>query len=566
MTAANGPAWANTADTAATDRRATPWAWAAALLVLAVGAWLRLDQLLDQTLIDDEWHAVHQLIRSRPGQFMLSLGREDYSIPLTALDWLQLQTIGLTEIGMRLPMLLAGLASLALLPWALAGSGAARLDGRTRLVFALLLAVSTLLVGYSRMARPYALTLLLTLSAFALLARASAGPRLRWRPAAAYAVLAGLSVWLHAVTAPFVVAPLLALGLASLRGQGLPRRDWLALAALTGALMALAVLPPLVADIAAMAGKSGKDLPRWSTLRGVWYVWLGTSSTAVVLTSLALAALGAGAVWRSGPVARWTLLGLGLTAATVLLVRPAWVFNPLTFGRYLLPALPLLLLAVAAGVVRVADWGAQALGAGPPTSPLRQALPLALGALLALATGWASPLPQLVRHPNSYRLSYYWQFDFRPRHNPVVPAFDSVPLSPFWAGLAARPAGSLTVAVAPYRFESTAWLGPIWERASHQRVVPAFLSGSCVPWLYGEVPPDPRFQFRNGVHVAQPRAALARQVDYVAFARHTQVLDADGRWRLVPECERWLRQHLGAPDVEDARLLVWRLADGKEPR
>jgi len=540
----------------AVDRRTAAWAWAFALLVLALGAWLRLDQLLDQTLVDDEWHAVHQLIRSTPSRFMLSLGLADYSIPLAALDWLQLQTIGLTEIGMRLPMLLAGLASLLVLPWALAGAGAQRLDVRTRLVFMLLLAVSTLLVGYSRMARPYALTLLLTLTAFALLARASAGPRWRWAPAAGYALLAGLAAWLHAVTAPFVVAPLLALTVQSLRGRGLPRREWpmlLALAALTGALVALAVLPPLLADAAAMAGKSGKDLPRWSTLRGVWYLWLGTSSTAVVLVSLALALLGAGAVWRSGPVARWTLLGLGLTAATVLLVRPAWVFNPLTFGRYLLPALPLLLLAVAAGVVRVADWGAVRS---------RWFLPLALGALLALGTWWASPQPQLVRHPNSHTLHYYWQFDYRPRHNPVVPVFDAAPLAPFWAGLATRPAGSLTVAVAPFRFESTAWLGPMWERASHQRVVPGFLSGGCVPWLYGEVPPDAHWRLRNGVHLLQPRAVLARQVDYVAFQRHTQVLDAGEHWRLVPECEAWLRGHLGAPDVEDAGLLVWRLKQG----
>ncbi|MFT3820578.1 MAG: hypothetical protein QM750_23675 [Rubrivivax sp.] len=557
MTAVPGPARPPVITT--TDRRTTPWAWGAALLVLAVGAWLRLDQLLDQTLVDDEWHAVHQLIRSRPGQFMLSLGRDDYSIPLTALDWLQLQTVGLTEIGMRLPLLLAGLASLIVLPWALAGSGAQRLDRRTQLVFALLLAVSTLMVGYSRMARPYALTLLLTLTAFALLARAGAGPRLRWGPAAGYAGLAALSVWLHAVTAPFVVAPLLALGWAGLRGRGLRQRDWLALAALAGALIALAVLPPLLADTAAMAGKSGKDWPRWSTLRGVWYVWLGSSSTAVVLISLALAAVGAGAVWRSGPVARWTLLGLGLTVLTVLLVRPAWVFNPLTFGRYLLPALPLLLLAVAAGVVRVADEAAGRLQGAGAAPALRWILALGLGATLAAATWWHSPQPQLVRHPNSHTLHYYYQFDFRPRHNPVVPLFDAAPLSPFWAGLATQPAGSLTVAAAPFRFESPAWLGPIWERASHQRVVPAFLSGSCVPWLQGEVPADARFRLRNGVHLLQPRAALARQVDYVAFERRTQVLGADGRWHLVPECEAWLRRHLGAPDVEDAGLLVWQL-------
>lgn len=548
----SGPELARTA----TDTRWTIGTWAAALAVLALGTWLRLDQLLLQTLVDDEWHSVHQLIHSRPGRFMLSLGLADHSIPLTTLYWLQLKTIGLSELGMRLPLLLAGLLSLAALPWALRGS----LDRRVALVFALLLAISTLLVGYSRMARPYALTLLLTLTAFALLARATAGPRLRWGLAGLYALLAGLSVWLHAVTAPFVLAPLLALGVQTLRGRGLRWRDLLGVAALTGVLVALAVLPPLLSDAASMAGKAGKDLPRPSTLRGVWYVWLGTSSTAVVLVSLVLAALGAGAVWRSGPVARWTLLGVGLTALTVLVVRPAWVFNPLTLGRYLLPALPLLLLAVAAGVVRAADGVGERLRAGPA---MRQGLPLGLGALLAGVTWAASPQPLLVQAPNSHTLHYYYQFDFRPRKNPVVTAFDAMPLSSFWGTLAGRAPGSVTVALAPYRFESTAWLGPMWERASRQRVVPAFLSGSCVPGLYGEVPPDGEFAFRNGVHVRAPRAQLAAQVDYVAYERRTPLLGLDKQWRLAPECEAWMRQHLGTPDFEDAGLLVWHLRGGR---
>src|SRR5450631_1516135 len=41
---------------------------------LAIGAWLRLDQLGSQVLIEDEWHAVHQLLYYSPKQVLLSLG------------------------------------------------------------------------------------------------------------------------------------------------------------------------------------------------------------------------------------------------------------------------------------------------------------------------------------------------------------------------------------------------------------------------------------------------------------------------------------------------------------
>ncbi len=541
--------------TPSANRRPLAW-WLSVAATLAIGAWFRLDQWQDQILIDDEWHAVHQLILNTPRRFLLSYGHSDHSIPLTAWDWLLMQTVGLSEAGMRLPLLLAGLASLVLLPWAMRG----QLRPPVLLVFALLLAVSTLLIGYSRMARPYALTLLLSVWSCALLAKATAASAqarapLNGRLALAAALPAGLAAWLHTVTVPFLLAPLLMLGARCWRqpDAGLSWRDWLKLTALFAIVLSAAVLPPLINDLASLTGKAGRDLPNGATLRGVCYIWLGTGSTAVVLVSLALAALGAGTVWRSGPLPRWMLLGLALTALAVLLLRPAWVFNPLTFGRYLLPALPLLLLCVAAGVVRVADvlLARQAMA-------VRHTGAGVLAASLAAATVLTSPQPSLLRHPNSNTLHYLYQFDYRARHNPVVAAFNTVPLSPFWATLATRPAGSVTVALAPFRFESYAWRGPLWEGASRQWVIPAYLSGGCEQWLYGEVPPDRRFAFRNAVHLTDGEQLRARAVDYVAFQRNSQVLDIQSRWRTVPACEAWLRQRFGPPVFEDAELLVWK--------
>lgn len=536
----------------------TALTWCAGAAIVLLGVWLRLDQFVSQTLLDDEWHAVHQLVRSGPREFLLTHGRDDHSIPLTLLYWVLTQTVGLSELGMRLPLLLAGLATLVALPLALRRD----LDARVLVLFALLLALSPLLVGYSRMARPYALTLLASLAALAVLARAVAGARVRWPLAAMYALLAALAVWLHAVTTPFVLAPLPALALAAARGRGLPWRAVALLCVLTAVAVSAALLPPLLGDAASLASKAGRDLPRGSTLRGVWHVWLGTSSAGLVLLSLLLAALGAGCVWRANVVVRWALLGLALTLAAVLLVRPVWVANPLTFGRYLLPALPLLLLCVAAGLVRVADWAGARLGLAAEPRWRRGALPV-LGAGLVAAGWFTSPHPALLREPNTNTLHYYFQFDFRPQKNPVVDSFEAIELSTFWSTLAARPPGSVTVAVAPFRFESPAWLGPAWERASRQRVLPGFLSGGCAHWFFGEVPLDPRFDFRNAVHLSDAAALAAKGVDYVAFDRRATVLDQHGVKRKAPECEAWMWQRFGAPKFEDRDLVVWRLATAR---
>ena len=161
--------------------------------------------------------------------------------------------------------------------------------------------------------------------------------------------------------------------------------------------------------------------------------------------------------------------------------------------------------------------------------------------------------------PNTNTLSYYYQFDFRPRKNPVVSVFDAAPVSDFWRSLAARPVGSVTVAVAPFRFESYDWLAPVWERASGQRVMPGFLSGGCGRWFFGEVPLDGRFRFVHAVHLADTAGLAAKRVDFVAFQKASTVLDDQGTKRRAPECEDWLRQRFGTPEFEDTQMVVWRL-------
>lgn len=186
--------------------------------ILALGCWLRLDQWLDQVLIDDEWHVLHQIIDHGPGDLFLTFGYADYSIPFGLLNAWLANAVGLSEWMMRFPFLLAGMATLVAFPHYVAR----RLGGSVAAVFAFLLAISPILIFYSRIARPYAFTLLLGWTAHAAAQRFFVSRSLG--AAAVYVICAVLTTWAHPIIAPFVLAPLLWVVLAPPGGQGWPAR------------------------------------------------------------------------------------------------------------------------------------------------------------------------------------------------------------------------------------------------------------------------------------------------------------------------------------------------------
>ena len=156
-------------------------------LAVAAGAAVRLDQIADQIPADDEWHALHAVSTQGYGRIFTHFGASDYSIPLALWDKLLSGTIGLSELGMRAPVLLAGIASLVALPLLLR----AHVGRKASLVFAWLFAISPLHVYYSRYARPYGVAFLLASVAAIAFERWRSGGGRRW--AVAYVASASRS-------------------------------------------------------------------------------------------------------------------------------------------------------------------------------------------------------------------------------------------------------------------------------------------------------------------------------------------------------------------------------------
>jgi hypothetical protein len=521
-----------------------------------IGAWARLAQYPHQILQDDEWHAVHKLLEAGSlGDLFLDLGVADYSIPLSMLYWLQLQWFGLSELALRWPMLLAGLFTLALFT-AYAWD---RFSPRVALVFCFLLAFSPMLVIYSHMARPYALTLFLSvLSIYAFYRYLEGrGRALGW--GIAYVAGAGLSIWVHIVTAPLVAAPLL---LECVRPLATRRPvPWLRLAGVAvpvALLTALLLGPPMIANPQALAIKTGETSITAASLTGAVFLWAGTPQAALVIALLVLSACGGPRMLRGRPVIQGVLSGLGLTLALILASRPAYSNHSLTLARYLLAALPLLMLSAACGIdlllqrYRRLQW------------PLMAALLLLAGAYLSV-----SPLRDVLRRPNSSMTHLAFLFDFRESHNDHARFLEeNLPLSDFWVELGRLPRESLRVAVAPYYFESFSWNGPRWEAVGRQRIVPAYLQGFCAPQRHGEVPRDSKFRFRNAFYLSSLGEEQAVAPDWLVFNRPYAWFEqsATGRRenRRSRTCLQQLEQVLGPPDYEDGVLVAYRLGPGAD--
>jgi hypothetical protein len=518
---------------------------------IALGAYLRLDQWLSQVLIDDEWHAVHQVLRHNPAGMFLDFGFADYSIPLGILYWYEAAEFGLSELAMRWPMMACGLVTLIVGPMLIVR----RVSRAAAFGFALLLATSPLLVIYSRMARPYAITLLLGWLAHFAYRRYARVPHGHTPAGVVYLVSAALATWLHPIVGPFVLAPLVWDAVHALRQRGTERiaalRHWLSVAVPTGLAIAVLIAPPLIANAHSMVAKAGRDLPNVGTFVGVWYAWLGTPSTPVLVLCVVLALFGLPTLLRTFPEARTGVLGLALVAAAVVASRPMFSYNPIATGRYLLPIVPLLLAAIAIGAVQIAGW----LTRNVSVAYLAVVVPFA-----ALAA--ASPLWPMVRQPNTETLHFLYHFDFRPDINPYPPYMAGIPVSGFWTTLQSQPAGTLRIAAAPFYFESYRWDAPRWEAIARQPVIPGFVTALCSDLRPGEVPDDARFRFRNAVHLANAAEVAAKGIDFVVWQKpypRTEKGETETVGEETAACEAALRARFGTPVFEDAAAVAFRV-------
>src|SRR5437773_155755 len=331
------------------------------LLSVLVGIFLRVWRAGSPLLFQDELFAVAAAADLRYTQILTHFGLFfDHCIPLSLYAKLLTDTIGLDEWTLRLPGIVAGVATLCLV----AAIGWRELEDAAAVLVVAWFAGSPYVVYLTREARPYPIVMLLVgLACLFVFAWMRSGGRARLLAAAAFASLAP---WFH----PMVLPSVGVLGLATIGWAWSARRpggwrDVLWAAALFSALALLLLGPPAGDLLHGWALKGTRGHMTLGTVATGLMLLLPTPVEAPLLFWLALAALGFVALGRRHP--RESAILSAMTVVQVLALRlaqPMGVEAPHICLRYLAHLLPFLFAVAVAPI----PWLATVLGARPRSS------------------------------------------------------------------------------------------------------------------------------------------------------------------------------------------------------
>jgi uncharacterized membrane protein len=406
--------------------------------IFAIGAGLRLYLFASQIFLDDEWISVNQVIGKTYADVITQFNPVDNSSLLFNLYNLALyRSLGWSEWTLRLPVMLAGLLSLIILPLM-----TKRIFGeRVSIIFAGFLAISPFLIFYSRYARGYEIA---TMSGFmALLLFHVWQTTGKDRYATGFVLTGAIAIYAHLFSLIAVFVPLVtAFGCGVVnRFKRAPSASGQNAVSLVDILFVsfvlMALLLPLLWPVISQAG----HLP-WRdgsiTKNGVATaanLIAGTGNLPMTLLFFLLFAAGWLLLFRRNQLLGWTLLSTTCAYAIVLLTsRPPGMQRGEVLLRYLIVMVPLALMLVALAMECLLK-----LAAEKGVSRSVQAIGLALIFVIIFAAG---PLPALYHRPNNFTNHSAFQGAYKTHAwniseaNTVFPAFavatNQIPAFYYW--------------------------------------------------------------------------------------------------------------------------------------
>ncbi len=558
------------------------------LAIGLVGAALRLNQIGDQVLVDDEWHGmIFVLTRRLPETWLDFNPLVNSSRPYNVYRWLLLHTVGWSEIGLRLPVLLCGVTSAPLV----GGLVRKYVGERAALICAFLIAISPILVFYSRFCRSYALIALLGPISIIALCEWLTTNRVRW--AITY-VLATVSLAYCHLTGLAVAGATLTFAVAAWTLTRWRRSRGIAVSALslgivvgTIALMLGVLLYPVFKGRALMPTRGGQI--EYTTFSEFFLMLSGTGILVVAGLFCVGVCLGAILLLRRAPLFGSVCIVATLSSLSLAVVaRPYQVEHGLVLLRYMMAVVPVMFLYVAVSVESLLGWSersSRSIREAPRW--VRWAGAIVLG-LVLIALG---PWRDVYGRPNSFSNHAAFQGSYarlawdqsEDRH--IVPGYriraEQVPEFYRWLGREEGNAG-----IIEYPFDASNSNNLLWyyqyfhrravkvgystvSRPLTRRMVPEDYVLMAVPLdsIISAVPAGGKLDFANMIDVLDERQVARSGAAFLVLHKrlHTLVQTPSGPvtkpvYTSIDFIRRRYQNRWGPPFYEDGELVVFRIS------
>lgn len=387
---------------------------------ILVGSVLRLYLISDQILLDDEWHGLYYVIGKRLSYLLAHFSMPGATcIPMNIYRYFLMETVGWTEILLRLPAIISGLLALLVFPLL----AKKQLPFRGTVIFTYLLAISPFLVFYSRVSRPYSVVALsgfiAVLSAYFWLI---SGRRLY---GFLYVSTGIIGIYFHLFAAIAVLLPL-ALGLLFkaipntehfLKSREIiviPLRVLLLTIGAMGVILCLLILPGLLGSMRnLMTSVIQTGHMTIGSLGRFACMISGTSNIVLVVIFLGLLVYGAMLFLRRYPLFGVSVISIFVCYFLALtLLRPDSVHAPIVISRYSIPVYPLSYFLVAMGLTSSLEkLGSFFLVSKSARGRIASNM---IAAAFLVALFLTGPLPNTYFSPNNFTNHSAFQESYKP--------------------------------------------------------------------------------------------------------------------------------------------------------
>jgi hypothetical protein len=552
-----------------------------------VGFLLRWYLLGDQVLLDDEWHGLFYVIGRSPAWLLTHFSVPGATcIPLNFYTWMLGATFGWSEMGLRLPSLVCGILCVIVCPLLARDI----IGTRQAAWLAFLLAISPILIYYSRSARPYSLVAFLGFVSILCAARwAQAGT---WRWGVLYIITGILAIYFHLFAIVTVMTPIVAAVACQIYVRAYTKKEnyvaprlsyWIVAGAIIVVVSGLLMLPALIHEEGGTLSKVIQSTPfRIQSLPRAMTLIAGTAQPIPAAIFWILLVAGVISLCRKSMWLGAMLLSLyPIHIEALAALHPDSVGIPLVMVRYSIPLVPVSLLLVASGLQFIMETAGQRAGFHPKLQAL-------VGFACVTALVLAGPLPQIYSAPNNFTnhgayqqryspidWSHSFYSDFIPRELGVQTAIRADDVSPFYKNFGAtndsRPLVEYPMMIGDH-FNPLYYYQYFHRRpvlVGYETDVNALGSlnsgkvyaNNYVDHVLSLIQDPARLRFRNLVSMEDLSTMRARHVGYIVLHKHYE----SELFRIappMPDLPRLYQEYstkLGPPFYEDTNIVVFKL-------